>query len=239
MAKRLCTPKRNRMTDQLEMVCISRSQPQHSEGRTHINDTTVTSMFGVTVRAVRGVHCRSVVQYCKCPSRMGWFSEPYPRLRLEIIDQAGMYATVATARLSGPFVRWLVGSGNPFPLCVAPEEYVIEIRRPFGFCTGVLGIERGESLPVAVILGMTFLRSYYVIFDLTDPQQNRMGFVRSAASVLPADAACPVEKEYLEPGSLARMAHRILMNLALWVFIVVGLAAAAWWLFMKARRHYK
>ncbi|CEL92078.1 unnamed protein product [Vitrella brassicaformis CCMP3155] len=173
MAKRLCTPRRNRMTDQLEM-------------------------------------------YCKCPSRMGWFSEPYPRLRLEIIDQAG----------------------NPFPLCVAPEEYVIEIRRPFGFCTGVLGIERGESLPVAVILGMTFLRSYYVIFDLTDPHHNRMGFVRSAASVLPADATCPVEKDYLEPGSLARMAHCILMNLALWVFIVVGLAAAAWWLFMKARRHY-
>ncbi|CAE8586267.1 unnamed protein product [Polarella glacialis] len=83
-----------------------------------------------------------------------------------------------------------------FSLCMSPDEYILESIDPIdGSTTCVPSIQRGSAdQPVPMIFGMTFMRSFYVNFDL---ENSRIGFARSSLSPLPGNAKCSVDAQPL------------------------------------------
>jgi len=83
-----------------------------------------------------------------------------------------------------------------FPLCLAPEEYVLQSVDPVtGRSTCVPALQRGsERQPVPLIFGMTFMRAFYTNFDL---KNHRIGFARSNMSPLQAYSTCSMRAQPL------------------------------------------
>jgi len=77
-------------------------------------------------------------------------------------------------------------SQEPFVLSMSPDEYILEAadKDNPGKRLCIPSLTRGESsLEHPVILGMTFMRSFYTVFDTSS---MRVGFARSSESPLPA-----------------------------------------------------
>jgi len=85
---------------------------------------------------------------------------------------------------------------HAFPLCMAPDEYVLQSVDPVtGKSTCVPALQRGSSSqPVPLIFGMTFMRAFYTNFDM---KNHRIGFARSNMSPLSANARCSVRAQPL------------------------------------------
>lgn len=83
--------------------------------------------------------------------------------------------------------------GDEYPLCLSPDEYILEsLSADYGESTCVPAFQRGDVFsPYPLILGMTFLRSFYTNFDMG---AGRIGFARSNMSPLPAGATCDVDE---------------------------------------------
>jgi len=98
---------------------------------------------------------------CHCPS--SHFSLDIPSLAITMIDD----------------------SDQQFSLCLSPDEYILQSVNPLSGDTAcVPAIQRGSAKqPVPMIFGMTFLRSFYTVFEL---ENHRVGFARSNLSPLPA-----------------------------------------------------
>ena len=80
-----------------------------------------------------------------------------------------------------------------FALCMSPEEYILQSkdREDPGRSTCMPALQRGNSaVPLSVILGATFMRSFYTYFDVGG---KRIGFARSNMSPLPAHQKCTVD----------------------------------------------
>jgi cathepsin D len=77
-------------------------------------------------------------------------------------------------------------SGQSFPLSMSPDEYILEAadpKRP-GERLCIPSFSRGQPSDThPIILGMTFMRSFYTVFDV---ERMRIGFARSVESPLPA-----------------------------------------------------
>jgi len=87
-------------------------------------------------------------------------------------------------------------NNHAFPLCMAPDEYVLQSVDPVsGKSTCVPALQRGsDSQPVPLIFGMTFMRAFYVNFDV---KNHRIGFARSNMSPMGANAQCSVRAQPL------------------------------------------
>jgi len=82
-----------------------------------------------------------------------------------------------------------------FELCMSPDEFILESKNSEGQTTCVPSLQRGSpGQPVPLIFGMTFLRSFYTVFDV---EQHQIGFARSKQSPLPAGARCSVNRNTL------------------------------------------
>jgi len=83
-----------------------------------------------------------------------------------------------------------------FPLCMSPDEYILESVDPIdGRTSCVPSIQRGSSSqPVPLIFGMTFMRAFYTTFDL---KNGRIGFARSNMSPLGGNAKCSADAQPL------------------------------------------
>lgn len=83
-----------------------------------------------------------------------------------------------------------------FALCMSPDEYILESMDSVdGRSTCVPALQRGSTTqPVPIILGMTFMRSFYTNFDI---KNHRIGFARSDLSPLPALAKCTIDSQPL------------------------------------------
>jgi len=83
---------------------------------------------------------------------------------------------------------------HAFPLCLAPEEYVLQSVDPVtGKSTCVPALQRGsDGQPVPLIFGMTFMRAFYTNFDL---KNHRIGFARSNMSPMAANSRCSVRSQ--------------------------------------------
>merc|ERR1740121_1854403 len=83
-----------------------------------------------------------------------------------------------------------------FALCMSPDEYILESKDSVdGGSACVPALQRGSSTqPVPLILGMTFMRSFYTNFDIAE---HRIGFARSNISPLPALAKCTIDSQPL------------------------------------------
>jgi len=120
-------------------------------------------------------NCRNLeeqsILMCDCPHER--FTHEMPSLVINMIDD----------------------QDQQFSLCMAPDEYILESDDPFsGTNTCVPALQRGsDRQPVPIILGMTFMRSFYTNFDV---EHNRIGFARSNVSPLGAGAVCEV---YTQP----------------------------------------
>merc|ERR1719265_1766388 len=109
-----------------------------------------------------------------------------------------------------------------FPLCLSPDEYILQSVDPLtGRTACVPAIQRGSAKqPVPMIFGMTFLRSFYTVFDL---DQSRIGFARNNLSPLPAGSTCvafshPLLRQIIWWISVATATFSVLF--ALYVFVV-------------------
>jgi hypothetical protein len=79
---------------------------------------------------------------------------------------------------------------HQFSLCMAASEFVLQSMDPLspGQSACVPALQRGtDNQPVPMILGMTFMRSFYTTFDV---KSHRIGFARSNLSPLPGNAQC-------------------------------------------------
>jgi len=83
-----------------------------------------------------------------------------------------------------------------FPLCMSPDEYILESVDPLtGTTSCVPSIQRGSSSqPVPLIFGMAFMRAFYTTFDL---KHGRIGFARSIGSPLPGGVKCSADTQPL------------------------------------------
>merc|ERR1719498_1860042 len=85
---------------------------------------------------------------------------------------------------------------HAFPLCMAPDEYVLQSVDPVtGKSTCVPALQRASARqPVPLIFGMTFMRAFYTNFDM---KNHRIGFARSNMSPLPPLVKCTVDAQPL------------------------------------------
>jgi len=83
-----------------------------------------------------------------------------------------------------------------FSLCMSPDEYILESKDSLnGRSRCVPSLQRGSaSQPVPLIFGMTFMRSFYTNFDVSN---HRIGFARSRLSPLAPLAKCSVDAQPL------------------------------------------
>lgn len=81
-------------------------------------------------------------------------------------------------------------------LCMSPDEYILESMEDSASGSScVPALQRGsDAQPVPIILGMTFMRSFYTTFDM---KNHRIGFARSRQSALPGGATCSVDSQPL------------------------------------------
>jgi len=90
------------------------------------------------------------------------------------------------SKLPWLLISFVDESQERFVLSMSPDEYILEAAdedNP-GQRLCIPSLTRGESsLEHPVILGMTFMRSFYTVFDAGE---MRVGFARSAESPLPA-----------------------------------------------------
>lgn len=86
-------------------------------------------------------------------------------------------------------VNMISEQDRQFSLCLAPDEYILESTDPYtGRLACVPALQRGNrKQPVPLIFGMTFIRSFYTVFDLN---HHRIGFARNNKSPMPAGAQC-------------------------------------------------
>lgn len=124
----------------------------------------------------RLLNCRTLpeqsILMCDCPEQR--FLERIPHLVINIIDE----------------------QDQQYGLCMSPDEFILQSTDPFdGRTTCVPAIQKGSAnQPVPLILGMTFMRSFYTNFDV---ENHRIGFARSINSPLSANAVCPI---YSQPA---------------------------------------
>jgi len=92
-------------------------------------------------------------------------------------------------------INFIAADGEDFPLCMSPEEFILESpdeERPGG-AQCIPAFSRGgvaETNPI--ILGMTFLRSFYTNFDV---EKMQVGFARSSESPLPGHSMCHPQRK--------------------------------------------
>jgi len=96
------------------------------------------------------------------------------------------------SRVPSLVVNFIDEQDLQFSLCMSPDEYILESVDPLnGVSSCVPALQRGsEQQPVPMIFGMTFLRSFYTVFDVAN---RRIGFARNNLSPLPAGAKCNIE----------------------------------------------
>merc|ERR1712129_198072 len=96
------------------------------------------------------------------------------------------------SRIPTLVINIIDSNDKQFALCMSPDEYILEsMDRVDGRTTCVPALQRGSATqPVPVILGMTFMRSFYTNFDVGN---RRIGFARSDLSPLSASSKCTVE----------------------------------------------
>jgi hypothetical protein len=81
-------------------------------------------------------------------------------------------------------------AGGLFSLCMTPEEYLTQSKDAYGGYRCAPTFQQGDmKQPTPVILGMTFMRSFYTTFDVAG---QRIGFARSASSPVPAGLTCHI-----------------------------------------------
>jgi len=87
-------------------------------------------------------------------------------------------------------IAFVDDAGDLFPVCLAPEEWIVKPANVLGIgaCTTIF--QKGDpKQPTPVILGMSFMRSFYTTFDVTG---QRVGFARSINSPASAGMSCHI-----------------------------------------------
>jgi len=100
------------------------------------------------------------------------------------------------SRIPTLVINIIDANDQQFALCMSPDEYILESMDSVdGRSTCVPALQRGSSTqPVPLILGMTFMRSFYTNFDI---ENHRIGFARSDLSPLPSLAKCTIDAQPL------------------------------------------
>jgi hypothetical protein len=98
------------------------------------------------------------------------------------------------SRIPAMVINVINEKDEQFSLCLSPDEYILESRAQEDRRSKcVPALQRGSiTQPVPLIFGMTFMRSFYTNFDLTN---HRIGFARSNISPLPPLAECTVDPQ--------------------------------------------
>jgi len=96
----------------------------------------------------------------------------------------------ASIALPSLVLAFLDDAGGIFSLCMTHDEWLVESRNIFGARTCDSIFQKGDmKQPTPVILGMTFMRSFYTTFDV---ENQRIGFARSSGSAISAGITCHV-----------------------------------------------
>lgn len=100
------------------------------------------------------------------------------------------------SRIPTLVINIIDANDQQFALCMSPDEYILEsMDSSDGRSKCVPALQKGSSSqPVPLILGMTFMRSFYTNFDI---ENHRIGFARSDLSPLPALAKCTIDAQPL------------------------------------------
>jgi hypothetical protein len=105
------------------------------------------------------------------------------------------------SRIPELVINVIDGDDRQFSLCMSAEEYILQSMDPLSLGQScVPALQRGtDEQPVPIILGMTFMRSFYTTFDV---RQHRIGFARSKLSPMPGNAQCSSTSQPLQRRAL-------------------------------------
>jgi hypothetical protein len=99
------------------------------------------------------------------------------------------------SRIPWMVITFVGEDGEDFSVCMSPEEFILESPDPErpGGAQCIPAFSRGGSLEInPIILGMTFLRSFYTNFVIDG---MKVGFARSSESPLPGHSMCRPHKK--------------------------------------------